>query len=202
MAIQWSNPMQVTPRAYDCAYCGRSVGPDRGFYGADQSVAGAPQPVTIVICSFCGKPTFFDANGKQYPGAPFGRDVESLPSDVAALYRDARASMAAGAFTPAVLTCRKILMHLAVDKGAPAGKSFLEYVECLAQKGYVPPNGQGWVDHIRKKGNEANHEIKVMGEAEAKELVIFTEMLLKFDYEFPAKVSPTAGAASASGKTP
>jgi len=77
------------------------------------------------------------------------------------------------------LPARKILMHLAVEKGAPAGKSFLEYVKYLAQKGYVPPNGYGWVDHIRTKGNEANHEIKVMGEAEAKDLITFTEMLLK-----------------------
>jgi hypothetical protein len=33
------------------------------------------------------------------------------------------------AFTSAVLTCRKLLMHLAVEKGAQPGKSFLEYVE-------------------------------------------------------------------------
>src|ERR1700682_1818611 len=201
--IQWNNPLPVAPRAYDCAYCNRSVGPDRGYYGADQSNPNQPRTLTIFICSFCGKPSFFDMNGKQYPGAPFGRDVESLPPDVAALYGDARASMSAGAFTPAVLPCRKILMHLAVEKGAPAGQSFLEYVEYLAQKGYVPPNGYGWVDHIRTKGNEANHEIKVMGEAEAKDLITFTEMLLKFDYEFPAKVTPQAtSASSAATKTP
>ena len=81
-------------------------------------------------------------------------------------------------------------MHLAVEKGAPTGKSFLEYVEYLAQKGYVPPDGKGWVDHIRKKGNEANHEIKIMSEADAKDLIAFSEMLLKFVYEFPAKVPP------------
>jgi hypothetical protein len=140
-------------------------------------------------------------NGKQHPGAQFGHVVESLPPDVAALYGDARASMSAGAFTPAVLTCRKVLMHLAVEKGAPTGKSFLEYVEYLAQKGYVPPNGRGWVDHIRTKGNEANHEIKVMGEAEAKDLITFTEMLLRFDYEFPAKVM-SPGPPTVAAKTP
>jgi hypothetical protein len=81
-------------------------------------------------------------------------------------------------------------MHIAVEKGASTGKSFLEYVEFLAQQNYVPPNGKGWVDYIRKKGNEANHEIKVMSSEDAADLITFLEMLLKFIYEFPAKVQP------------
>jgi hypothetical protein len=47
------------------------------------------------------------------------------------------------------------------------------------------------VDHIRKKGNEATHEIALMGQADAEELIGFTEMLLKFIYEFPARVPPS-----------
>jgi len=43
------------------------------------------------------------------------------------------------------------------------------------------------VDHIRTKGNEANHEIRLMGRQDAEELVTFVEMLLKFIYEFPSK---------------
>ena len=83
-------------------------------------------------------------------------------------------------------------MSIAVAQGAPANKSFVSYVEYLAEKGYVPPNGRGWVDHIRKKGNEANHEIKLMAQPDAEELVSFTEMLLKFIYEFPSRVPQTA----------
>jgi hypothetical protein len=52
----------------------------------------------------------------------------------------------------------------------------------------VPPNGKGWVDHIRKKGNEATHEIVLMKKDDALELISFAEMLLKFIYEFPAQV--------------
>jgi hypothetical protein len=40
--------------------------------------------------------------------------------------------------------------------------------------------------------NEANHEIKIMAEADAEDLTGFSEMLLKFVYEFPAKVPPPA----------
>ena len=62
------------------------------------------------------------------------------------------------------------------------------YVDFLANSGYVPPNGRGWVDHIRKKGNEATHEIAVMSGADAKELLVFIEMLLKSIYEFPSRI--------------
>ena len=61
-------------------------------------------------------------------------------------------------------------------------------MQYLAAQGYVPPNGRGWVDHIRKKGNEANHEIALMSKTDAEELVLFIEMLLKFMYEFPNKI--------------
>jgi hypothetical protein len=58
----------------------------------------------------------------------------------------------------------------------------------LALKGYVPPNGKEWVDHIREKGNEATHEIQMMTREDAEDLITFLEMLLKFMYEFPAKM--------------
>ena len=190
MPLNWQNASGLEPRSYVCGYCNHTVGPDKGW-GTQQSHTVNNRSVHdghVYLCSFCGKPTYFDVMGKQYPGAPFGNDVESLPKDVAALYDEARECMTVNSFTAAVLTCRKLLMHLAVEKGAPTGKSFLEYVEYLAQKGYVPPDGKGWVDHIRKKGNEANHEIKIMAEADAQDLIAFSEMLLKFVFEFPAKV--------------
>jgi len=109
------------------------------------------------------------------------------------LYAEARFCMTVNSFTSAVLTCRKLLMHIAVAKGAPTNKSFLEYVEYLSDKNYVPPDGKGWVDYIRTKGNEANHEIKIMSVDDAKDLITFSEMLLKFVYEFPAKVKPPGG---------
>jgi len=83
-------------------------------------------------------------------------------------------------------------MNIAVMQGDQPGKSFLAYVEYLASSGYVPPNGKGWVDHIRKKGNEATHEIALMTRADAEELIGFAEMLLKFIYEFPARIPASA----------
>ena len=79
-------------------------------------------------------------------------------------------------------------MNIAVAQGATPGESFASYVEHLAKAGFIPPNGKGWVDHIRLKGNEATHEIKVMTLADAEDLIAFLEMLLKFIYEFPLRV--------------
>lgn len=79
-------------------------------------------------------------------------------------------------------------MNIAVQQGAAAGLPFIDYVNYLASAGFVPPNGKHWVDHIRKKGNEATHEIALMGEVEAKELLGFVEMLLRFVYEFPTMI--------------
>jgi hypothetical protein len=87
-------------------------------------------------------------------------------------------------------------MHIAVDQKATPGLSFLEYVEYLANNGFVPPNGRGWVDHIRKKGNEANHEITLMTKEDATDLVSFAEMLLRFIYEFPNRVPKSGGPAA------
>ena len=104
------------------------------------------------------------------------------------LYDEARNCTSASCYTAAVLICRKLLMNIAVSQGAKPGETFISYVNYLAEDGYVPPNGKGWVDHIRKKGNEATHEIALMSQADAQELISFSEMLLKFIYEFPSRV--------------
>ena len=80
-------------------------------------------------------------------------------------------------------------MNVAVQKAAAENLKFIEYVEYLSNNGYVPPDGKSWVDHIRQKGNEATHEIQLMGKKDAEDLIVFSEMLLKFIYEFPSFIS-------------
>ena len=68
-------------------------------------------------------------------------------------------------------------MNIGVSLNASEGKAFIYYVDYLATQGYVPPNGRGWVDHIRTRGNEATHEIRLMSAADSTELITFIEML-------------------------
>lgn len=180
----WANPASLGPRKYVCGYCGNQVSTRAGYFLTN--AAG----VDIRICPECNRPTYFEQDQLQIPGVPSGKRVEHLPPDINALYEEARRATAAGAPTTAVLAVRKLLMHIAVSQGDDEGKSFIQYVEYLSAKGFVPPGGKTWVDHIRKKGNEANHEIRLMKREDAEELIAFAEMLLKFIYEFPARVPP------------
>jgi hypothetical protein len=120
----------------------------------------------------------------------------NVPSDVEAMYEEARACTGANAHTAAVLICRKLLMHIAVAEGAKPGLSFRDYVDYLAANNYLPPRGRDWVDHVRDKGNEANHEIVKMKKEDAQTLIGFLQMLLIFLYEFPSQVAPKPAAES------
>mgnify|MGYP002345128503 FL=1 len=143
----------------------------------------------IYICHHCEYPTFFNESGEQTPGTRPGEDVIGIDdASVESIYKEIRDSYSQNAFTTCILGCRKLLMHIAVSKGAAPGKNFIDYVEFLSSKGYVPPDAKEWVDHIRTKGNEANHEIVIMSEEDAKDLIGFVVMLLKLVYEFPNKM--------------
>lgn len=120
------------------------------------------------------------------PGVAFGNEVAHLPADVDGLYREARNCMSVSAFTAGVLATRKLLMNVAASLGASPGGSFQSYVTYLEENGYVPPKARGWVDHIRKKGNEATHEIPPIARTDAEELITFVEMILKLVYDYPA----------------
>ena len=73
--------------------------------------------------------------------------------------------------------------HITLNNMLQVGNSLVS-----RDNGYVPPNGKMWVDHIRKKANEATHEIPHMERGDAIDLITFSEMLLKFIYEFPNRV--------------
>ena len=62
------------------------------------------------------------------------------------------------------------------------------FKEFLDEKGYVPPSARGWVKKIKKRGKEATREIRTVDKAEAEQTLTFTEMLLKFVYEFPSRL--------------
>ncbi len=181
---RWIKIGEHNPKSFKCKFCDKDVGSTKAYY-RDKSTWW------IYICPYCARPTFFEGTVKgivQIPAPLLGHNVDELPENINALYNEIRDCTGISAYTSAVLSCRKLLMNIAVEKGGAEGKSFLEYVEYLSNKGFVPPNGKEWVDHIRKKGNEANHEIVLMDQSDAMDLINFIEMLLKFIYEFPKRL--------------
>ena len=186
MELVWNNTAMLGSKKFVCGYCGNPLASNLGFYVKE--VLSGHKLEYIYICHHCLKPTYFDMRGNQTPGVIYGNSVNDIPKLIRGIYNEARRCTSLSCYTAAVLCCRKLIMHIAVSKGAKKRDTFKSYVEFLSNKGYIPPNGKNWVDHIRKKGNEANHEIKIMNKEDAEDLIIFIEMLLKFIYEFPEKV--------------
>ncbi len=184
----WAQASGVDGELFVCGYCGSEVAPTLGW-----STNEVPKS-HIKICPRCNAPTFFSYRGGQYPGPLIGRAFRILPNDVNALYLEARASTAARAYTGAMMLCRKILMHVAVEKGIleegekTRNLSFLECVNWLIEQRYAPRGAENWVDYIRERGNEANHEIVVMTEKDAGPVIFFTEALLSGMYELEGLV--------------
>ena len=186
--MEWSNIQNIPTKDYVCGYCGTPLASEKGWRATGGSPSERSHVGSIYICHKCHQPTYFKG-GNQYPGHAFGGNVEDVTDQsVLRMYEEARQCTAASAYTAAVLCCRKLLMNIAVSKGAAEGKRFIEYIDYLASQGYLPPDGKNWVDHIRKKGNEATHEIAIMSREDAEELISFSEMLLKFIFEYPAKM--------------
>ncbi len=183
----WRSLQDLPNRSFICGYCNVTVSSIKGYKLGTGSDGNGDNLGGVYVCPNCGGPTFFTSSAR-YPTPALGNPVQHVPPDLYALYEEARRSSGQNCFTGAVLLCRKMLMNIAVQQGAAEGLKFIEYVNFIAEKGYVPPNGKHWVDHIRKKGNEATHEIAVMKEQDAKELISFIEMLLRFIYEFPSMV--------------
>ena len=184
LEYKWGNASSIKSVKFICGYCGHKVGPNLGY---EASTTAPRHSGKILICPNCTCPSFFTATDGQYPSVRLGNDVGGISDEgVLNLYNEARDCTSVGAYTAAVLLCRKLLMNIAVQHGAKEGKNFVSYVDFLEQSGYVPPNGKAWVDVIRKRGNEATHEIAIMVEKDAKKILHFVEMLLRFIYEFPS----------------
>jgi len=87
------------------------------------------------------------------------------------------------AFTATEAVCRKILMHIAVDKGAKEGQTFASYIDHLEKAGYVTPPMHEWVKLIKDHGNEAQHQLRSPERQRAESTLLFTAQLLRSVYE-------------------
>ena len=176
---------------FQCGHCDTASSPIRVWNAAVHQLDSRGNPssgqidtAVILVCANCRRPTFLSPREDIcLPGPKHGAKLSKLPVQIEKLYEEARSCSAVGAYTAAVMAARKILMNLAVIEGADEGQTFKAYVDYLEAKGFVPPKGRMWVDRIRIKGNEANHEIRVMDSQDCADTMKLTEMLLRFNFE-------------------
>lgn len=181
----WIEMKSLVSKAYVCGFCGNSLASEKGYFATDGNLP-SKSVGSIYICHHCTKPTFFDSNGNQRPGALIGNIVKHIPDkSIETLFFEAKLCYSIGAYTSSVMCCRKLLMNISVNEGAEEGQNYTDYVNFLNDKNYIPPKGKQWVDSIRIIGNEANHKIECKSQDDATMIVNFTEMLLRFIYELP-----------------
>lgn len=180
----WSGLSVVDSASFVCGHCGESISSDKGYVATDDM---GRKHAHIYICHACNQPSYI-VGSLHVPAAALGNSVSNLPPDIESIYEEIRQATSVNAYTSAVLTARKLLMHIAVEKGADTGKTFKAYVNYLETNHFTPPGSTSWVDRIRQLGNEANHEIVIMDNEQAQLILTFLEMLLKFIYGFPAQV--------------
>lgn len=191
MRTSWLNLTNVKSRNWICGFCGNEVAGSVGYH-CDNDYPSLPED-SILICPHCDNPTLFLVGDfmrvLQIPAPLAGHDVDELPDDIESVYDEARICIQYSAFTSAVLMLRKLIMHIAVEKGAPENCSFVSYIDYLQDNNWLPPNGKEWADQIRKQGNQSTHEIVLADREVAVTLLEFCEMILKFSYEFPNKLN-------------
>jgi hypothetical protein len=165
--------------SYDCGHCGRNVS---GIIVSTHPQAYDYDRNVWLICPNCEKGSV-RVGHINYPGSSFGPPIEGLPNEVKEAYEEARRCLSVNANTSCELICRKILMHVAVDKGANEGARFIDYVNYLETEGHITPLMKNWVDLIRQNGNQSTHRLQPPNRARAESTLIFTAELLRLTYE-------------------
>ena len=173
----WSNLSNIYPNRFVCGYCGSFVTSEKGYAISNQRGAG------VYICPGCAGPNCFAEDRQQFPAPALGNNVKNIPSELNDVYEEARTCTSHGAYTAAVMLLRKMLMCIAVEHGASEGATFTYYVDWMVDNDVVQKKAKPWVEQIKKVGNSANHKVEPKSKDDAEQLLRFTEMILKTNYE-------------------
>lgn len=173
---------------YHCAGCDQAVGAE---VVADMPGPGGGPLVIWMVCPVCGRPATRDQDGRFSPVPLAGDPVRGLPSQIASAYQEARLCAAAEAFSACEMLCRKILMYVAVQHGAPAGKQFTAYVDHLLDEGLLTRRMFALADVIRINANRASHELPESSADRALQTLRFCTNLLRLAYELELDAQAT-----------
>lgn len=120
---------------------------------------------------------------------PYGCEFKDIPgiseNDIKKMYKEIRDSYSVGAYTCSVIGCRTLLAHIAVEVGAEPNKSFQYYVKYIEENCLPKAMDKGWLDRIRKVGNESVHDLVVANKELAWDMIRLSEILLRGLYDVP-----------------
>lgn len=179
--------------AYTCPHCGGRQLFRLGMQ-VDRNYKLGRDMTQWFRCPGCLRGSVFE-NGAVHPSTQPLREPSFLPPDVALTWNEARVCLGAGAYAAAVLMCRKLLLHLAVEHGLPAknkrdrAPTFVECVDRLEHEGVVTKRMRPWVERIKDVGNDATHELAPVTSEQAQDVADYTLHLLVTAYEVHARVT-------------
>lgn len=175
----------------NCANCG----PSQFLIVAGTVNNGRPvgDGLIFVRCIRCQQGAVQN-RGVQSPRVAAIQPVDGCPADVELAWREALADLGVGSYTSAVMMCRKILFHVAVEKKLKPKDSkgfaptFVQVLSHLEREGFITPPIKPWVEHIKDVGNEANHDLAPISKDDAERVATFTRQLLVTTYEMPHRM--------------
>ena len=170
---------------YKCGHCKRDVA---------GVIVGAFKPTETIwlACPKCKHGSVLNS-GVLAPASLCGEDVKGLPRTVQQAYMEARKSISSESYTACDLLCRKILMNVAVEKGACEGESFVHYIDYIVKEGHITNVMTTWIKKIKDNGNEATHVINPPNFKKTSITLKFTEFLLKNVYETEYYIKENSG---------
>ena len=166
---------------YVCGHCGTTV------TGWIVSQTGDKYQRRWLLCPHCGRGSVQNDDTILPPPQTFG-NIDGLPDGIDGLYDEARASFGAQAYTGCEMLCRKILMNVAVNKGAEKNKRFVEYVDYLDSHGYITPSLKDMATIVKDNGNDAAHEVDPPDRERAEYTLEFTRSMLYIVYGMKHKL--------------
>jgi hypothetical protein len=189
--IKWGDSKTITSKSFICGFCNNIIASDQGYIGWEYLRAANQYKETeyIYICNHCKKPTYFNYKNEQLPSSKYGKSFFDLPDKVNHIYEEAKNCFAVNAYTATIMLCRRLISDICIDLGAKAGLNFEEYVNYLDNQNYIPTGSKEWVDIIRKLGNKVTHKEYIGTNNDAKQCIIFSEMIITLNYEFKAKTT-------------
>ena len=171
---------------FSCPYCNTRVRvlADLQLYDAELGII----KYHIFKCTECYMPVIMGLDKKILPPSQFlpFDDVHYLPQNIEKLYTECRRCYANKCYHSVIMVARTLLMHVAVDKGDIAGRTFVQYITYFSDNGFIGSKNEEWVDKIRTIGNKYVHQLDEATTEDAEKVILFIKQLLGNLYEMPA----------------
>ncbi|MEB3024060.1 DUF4145 domain-containing protein [[Mycobacterium] crassicus] len=193
-SARYGNLEHKDPRSWerlDCPFCG---GTQMLVIGFNDVVPGSESYVEWLRCANCLRGVV--RNGDAVSPATLPLDTpRALEGDTLTAWNEVRACLSVGASTAAVMMCRKLLFHVAVEHGLPdkdskgRGPTFAEALDHIEESDVFTARMRPWVERIKDVGNEANHDLAAISLAQARDVATFTRQLINLAYELDAMIA-------------